>query len=177
MENFSWLSEEKLGFYLKELFGVDFIRDRKIPNSNTLFRPDYRNDTLGLIVEFDGPRHYTEAKIVFRDKDKIELYKSLGYRVIRIPDFVQWSTETIKNLFGINFPVNKVYQHGFWYEKALLPCDYCTIGAMRFFHEIENDFLFAKEEIVRSLLLKVDELENPLLVFPTIELYNKYKNT
>ena len=41
-----------------------------MPKSSLNTRPDYRNDELMLIVEFDGEKHYTDPNVIYRDEQK-----------------------------------------------------------------------------------------------------------
>ena len=50
-----------------------WIRNKTIPNSTRRFRPDFRNDELKLIIEFNGYQHYTKSKEIINDKNKKEL--------------------------------------------------------------------------------------------------------
>lgn len=91
-----------LNEYLKVIFPNvnDWVHDKVIPNSNLKRRPDYRSETLKLIVEFDGLNHYTDPVVIKRDEESIDLYTRLGYKVVRIPYFVQLSNSAVKKLFG-----------------------------------------------------------------------------
>lgn len=65
-------------------------------------RPDYRSETLKLIVEFDGTPHYTEPKVIRADMENTKFYESFGYKVVRIPFFIQLSNAAVKELFGVD---------------------------------------------------------------------------
>lgn len=64
-------------------------------------RPDYRCEELKLIVEFDGIPHYQKPDVILRDKDNQIIYESFGYKVVRIPYFIQLTNEVIFKMFGI----------------------------------------------------------------------------
>lgn len=63
--------------------------------------PDYRCDELKLIIEFDGLTHYDNYNVIRKDKEKDKLIAALGYKLIRIPYFIQLTNEVIKILFGV----------------------------------------------------------------------------
>lgn len=88
--------------YLSAIFPetCDWIHNQRIPNSERLFRPDYRSKTLNLIVEFDGLQHYTRPDIILKDDEKTNFYQNQGYKVVRIPYFIQLTNKVIKQLFG-----------------------------------------------------------------------------
>lgn len=100
--------------YLKAIFPNidDWIHDEPISkeevrklNSNITprkFRPDYRSNKLMLIVEFDGMPHYMQPNTIKSDEEKNKYYSSLGYKVVRIPFFIQLSKEAIKVLFDVD---------------------------------------------------------------------------
>ena len=65
-------------------------------------RPDYRSESLKLIIEFDGLQHYTKPDVIENDVNKNELYQNFGYKVVRIPYFIQLSNKAVKTLFGVD---------------------------------------------------------------------------
>ncbi len=156
-----------MGEYLKIVFpNHEFIHNKKVPNSGINRRPDYRNDELKLIVEFDGYRHYISSSKVLSEDLKTKTYTKMGYKVVRIPYFVQMSNQVIKTLFDVDVDIPQVYPHGFIDSQALLPADYCYLGIMKFIQDLDN-FDFIKEEIVASLKNKVKDLQNKFLVLPS----------
>ena len=93
--------------YLKVIFpqADDWIHDKaigKVNDTNYKSRPDYRSEKLKLIIEFDGLQHYTKPDIIEKDLRTTELYKSFGYKVVRIPYFIQLSKKAVKTLFDVD---------------------------------------------------------------------------
>lgn len=94
--------------YLKVIFPdvSDWVHDKPFPYSNkgrkTRRRPDYRSDTLKLIIEFDGLQHYTNPQNILNDQEAKKFYESYGYKVVRIPYFIQLSNNAVKILFGVD---------------------------------------------------------------------------
>jgi len=83
----------------------DWIHDKSIKEINGLkcnYRPDYRSESLKLIVEFDGIFHYKNPQYFYEDPMKTRLFESGGYKVVRIPFFVQLTNQAVSELFGIN---------------------------------------------------------------------------
>ena len=164
--NQNYLTEKELGKILKHIFSNHpFIHNKQVPNSNIKTRPDYRNDILKLIVEFDGYHHYSTTKTIIRDELKDNTYKKMGYTIIRIPYFVQISKLIISNLFNIKTNFIQTYPHGFIDLKAMLPADYCELGIKHFENDIKN-FYYIKNEIIFSLKNKIKEHKNIKLVLP-----------
>ena len=93
--------------YLKVIFPKidDWIHDKALGMVNgTLYRsrPDYRSEKLKIIIEFDGLPHYTKPDIIEKDLKTTALYKTLGYKVVRIPYFIQLTNKAVKTLFDVD---------------------------------------------------------------------------
>lgn len=128
MDN-AYLTEDKLEHYLSQIFpGTIWERNKIVPDSGIKSRPDFRCDELKLIVEFDGYQHFTSSKVQQGDYLKDAVYEEMGYRVIRIPYFIQLSSRMISYLFGVDCDVPQVYPHGFIDSKVVYPCDYNIPG-------------------------------------------------
>lgn len=97
--------------YLKVIFPKtnDWKYNEKIPKAEVpteigyrKFTPDYRSKSLKIIVEFDGIPHY---KYYNEDNEetneKQQYYFSLGYKVVRIPYFIQLTTKVVSQLFNL----------------------------------------------------------------------------
>ncbi len=169
----AFLTEKKLIDYLRLIFPNEiWTSNRKIPGSSINSRPDYYNDKLKIIIEFDGDStanlkgHYSNAETILKDYKKDKVYKEIGLKVIRIPYFVQMSIDSIHDLFGIEgIKVEQVYPHGFWNKDAKLPVDYNELGISRF----ENDLIrlpSIRNDIIDSLKTKITEFGNIDLVLP-----------
>lgn len=96
-----------LEIYLKEIFPEtdDWIRRKKgvVLNGTTLSSiPDYRSESLKMIVEFDGVQHYTMPDVMRRDEHNTQNYINAGYEVVRIPYFIQLSKSAVKELFNVD---------------------------------------------------------------------------
>lgn len=96
--------------YLKVIFPDtdDWINNRIIPNlydstgKKRRTRPDWRSESLRLIIEFDGLQHYTNPDNIIKDENNTALYESVGYKVVRIPYFIQLTNKAVKQLFGVD---------------------------------------------------------------------------
>ena len=167
------LTEDRLYEALKEIFKVDFIRDKQVPESGLNKRPDFRNDKLKLIVEFNGDRHYSNNKIQKSDNEKFIRYTEMGYKVVAVPYFVQLSSDIIKLLFDIDIKWTQQYPHGFIDEKAMLPADYNYYGVQRFKYDLKK-FNIISDNIIKSLETKIKLLgeDNVLPYQMTISDFN-----
>jgi hypothetical protein len=163
-----YLTEQGLGEVLEKIFPqYEFIHNKVVPSCNFKFRPDYRSEELGLIVEFDGYQHYTKSKVIMSDYEKDYLWSEiLGYKVIRVPYFVQICNKLLEYEFGIQTNFNQVYDHGFIDSKACLPADFCEAGYRRFLEDLDR-FFYAREDILLSLNQKVEQRNEPYTVVPS----------
>lgn len=165
MENF--LTESSLKDYLNLIYpNSEWVHDKQFIKGRKV-RPDYRSEDLKIIVEFDGYNHYTSASRILSDIENTKLYESLGYKVIRIPYFIQMSSIVIKCLFNVEINIEQTFSHGFISNASsdLLPCDFNSLGIKRFENDLER-FSYIKEDIVLSLKNKVSKLNDKRLVLP-----------
>lgn len=163
--NNNFLNEKLLGLYVKYIFeeklGYEVIHNKKLPNIKELYRPDYRIEKIKLIIEFDGYQHFTNNKNIITDQIKDELYEKLGYRVIRIPYFIQLSHDVLERLFNdyilddIVIDLHKIrskYPQGFIDDKCVLPCEFTELGFKLFNKYI--DLFDVREDVYSSLKIK-----------------------
>lgn len=164
----SYLTEAGLGVILSEVFpAFEFVHDKSVPGSNnTRWRPDYRCEKIKLIVEFDGDSHYSKAARIISDCEKDSEYKRLGYKIIRIPYFIQMSSDVLVHVFGISQPFTQKYPQGFIDPKAMLPADFCELGVKKFVDDLST-FFFHKKEVIDSLIQKIAVKKNINLVLPS----------
>jgi hypothetical protein len=92
--------EEYLKVIFPEIPTKEWIHDKTIEGSNRRSRPDYRCESLKLIIEFDGVQHYQQPDRIRRDYENQRFYEELGYKVVRIPYFIQLSNKVVKSMFG-----------------------------------------------------------------------------
>ncbi len=150
-------------------------------------QPDFILDAHRTIIEIDGQNyrvgHYTSAKTCIDDLEKDEKYKELGWKVIRIPAYIQLDKEMIKHLFGIDYSEDlypMCHQHGFLHEQISLPADFCNLGLARFYKEMDawpdvvKDKILdtLKERIVRFQKQGYDYQSARLMVVPEDFKYN-----
>ena len=130
-----YLTEESLGYHLKKIYNADFIHNKPFIGR---FKPDYRNDDLKLIIEFDGDRHYTSAMVILRDMLKDKQEEELGYKVVRWPYFIQMTNETAKLLLGVRYNSEQTYPYGFIDEKCICPAEFCSLGIEKFINDMKK---------------------------------------
>ena len=92
--------------YLEVLFPEthDWIcnqRMQEVPGfEDSRLQPDFRSESLKLIIEVDGLPHYRNPTKLRSDLSKKERYEGAGYRVVRIPYFIQLTKDAVRKLFG-----------------------------------------------------------------------------
>lgn len=97
--------EEYLAVIFPDVSADEWIHDKAFGIHGNIkygIRPDYRCDKKRLIVEFDGLPHYNNPDTILRDKSNQKVYEDNGYKVVRIPYFIQLTNEVVKQLFGVN---------------------------------------------------------------------------
>ena len=149
--------------YLKAIFPEtnDWIHDKAIDtiivNGKVCrFRPDYRSESLKLIVEIDGLPHYQNPIVILKDKEKTKLYEEFGYKVVRIPYFIQLTNSTVKEMFGVDveeqlFPENVP---SISYKDFCTPAFLCDAGVKR----MAEEFMKYPEQL--EINIKHLEIEN-----------------
>jgi len=92
-----------LELYLKVIFPNidDWILNKSCKEWEKKVRPDYRSESLKLIIEFDGLQHYNNIEKIIDDIEKTKYYEKLGYKVVRIPYFIQLTNKVVEDLFGV----------------------------------------------------------------------------
>ena len=113
-----------LDTYLKVIFPntKDWIHDKRVPNCIKNTRPDYRSESLKLIIEFNGLDHYTKPNIILKDIEKEKMYKDMGYKVVQIPFFIQLTNQAVEKMFG-GIVKEQLFDGN---VPSLLICDKCT---------------------------------------------------
>ena len=132
-----------LDTYLRVIFPNidDWIYDKQIPDlyyngKLKRIRPDYRSEKLKLVVEFDGLPHYQNPDIILKDIEKEKIYKSNGYRVIRIPYFIQLTNSVVYRMFGVKvditlFEYNDKINTSLGVNTRATPAYLCPLGIKR----------------------------------------------
>lgn len=122
----------------------DWIHDKPlgeiINGKKCMKRPDYRSESLRLIVEFDGLLHYQKPTSVISDQQNSILYQSVGYTVVRIPYFIQLTKTNVEKLFGIRCDVELFPENvcSLCVENENTPAFLCIEGIKRMAREFRK---------------------------------------
>ena len=147
--------------YLEVIFpNVDWIANKQFGMHNGKMhkiKPDYRSDILKLVIEFDGKYHYSNPINIKKDIEKDRIYDSAGYKVIRIPYFIQLTNKVVKQLFNVDVK-DDLFPEGIEsmsIEEKNTPAFMCPMGVKR----MANDFLKFPEQYEAnvSALKKVND--------------------
>lgn len=132
----------------------------------SLRRPDARSEQLKLIIEIDGLPHYQNPDIIIRDDISTKFYEDYGYKVVRIPYFIQLSNEAVEQLFNVRvnttlFDDNFTSLHP---ELRNTPAYLCPLGIERMkliFQQFPKQYKMNKqflEQLNQPLLTGIDYL-------------------
>ena len=151
--------------YLKVIFPDtnDWIHDKSFAEHNGQkykIRPDYRSDSLKLIVEFDGLPHYGNPDLIEKDIKNQRVYEENGYKVVRIPYFIQLSNDVVEKLFGVKVkePLFDAKIPSLGINGRHSPAYLCPAGIRRMAKEFLN---YPEQYQVNLKALK--ESNNPIL--------------
>lgn len=139
-----------LNHYLADIFEIEtygsWIHNKSIPKL-TRKRPDYRNEYLRLLLEFDGLPHYTNPDIIKSDMESFKYYKSIGYNLIRVPYFIQLTPDVIYQLFSpyVEISLDKLCKYqclnnkiSFDIHNRNTPAYMCSLGVERCRYELQS---------------------------------------
>lgn len=136
------LNRTGLEEYLAVIFpGKEFIHDQAFGGDDkrlSRHRPDYRNDELKLIIEFDGLPHYQRPQKIVDDETTTKLYQEAGYKVVRIPYFIQLTKQAVFKLFGVDVQ-QELFDGTFpSFNDRCSPANLCPLGLERMAKEFLN---------------------------------------
>lgn len=135
-----------LNEYLKVIFPDidDWVHDKAlgltVNNKVCRKRPDYRSEKLKMIVEFDGIQHYTMPDRIKNDVLSTKFYESLGYKVVRIPYFIQLTNKAVKYFFNVDVkePLFNENIHSMDKNDRNTPAFLCGAGVLRMIEEFKH---------------------------------------
>ena len=143
-----------LNEYLKVIFPDvdDWVHDKAFPNMR--IRPDYRSDTLKLIVEFDGLPHFTSRDTYLKDIEKTKKYESEGYKVVRIPLYINLTTKVINTMFDLKLTQPFFDKDISPFNENFQPNCFCLSGLNR----MAKDFLSISPEQIQTMMNSIKYL-------------------
>ena len=103
-----YLTQQKLLEVFKNIFN-EIDTEVKVPN--TRYRWDILIKDINTIVEFDGYGHYCKSSTIMNDIRKDKIANNLKYKIVRIPYFVQLTTQTFQYYFNKCVNINQSYHN------------------------------------------------------------------
>ncbi len=163
-----YLLEDSLGIYLKILYPTaNWMHDVRFKHYR--FRPDYQSSTINMAVEFDEPRHYKDPTAIIKDREKRQIVIDQQYRHVVVPYWLQLYPLVIETLFGLSNAVDcsNDFPNGFISKTCPLPSCFCGGGLERFVQQMKTLPTSIKEQVIASLVNKVNVLGDWQRVVPS----------
>lgn len=153
-----YLDQAKLESALREIVGETAWRGREVRAEPRRFRWDMVFERGGVLiaVEFDGDEHYRQSLKIKADREKDELARTNGLKVVRFPYWVQLTTETLRHYFDLEGTVVQDFAHGFITTK-IFPASFCELGLVRFKSELDSLPPSVRGAVLDSLRARTDE--------------------
>ena len=155
-----YLTEEIMKNILNEIFKGATEKSKESPDSNELYERTWSSsietNNEKLVINYDDYEHYCNAVLIKTDNEEEEIAKELGYKVIRIPYWIQLDSITVKHYFGVESDIKTEYLHGFG-NTSVFPASFCEKGIERFSQELKMLPGEIKYEIIMSLREKIKE--------------------
>jgi hypothetical protein len=146
-----YLTQQKLAIALVQFFADDWLgHELKHPKSRRRWDMSIRTQTGIHVIEYDGDEHYCNSLKVKADREKDRLALEMGWKVIRIPYWVQLDSETFSFYFASKAIIEQNFPHGFITTKTF-PASFCELGVLRFQHELSCLPERVRQDVIRSL--------------------------
>jgi len=147
-----YLVQKKLEHFLKDIVGeANWMgRELRVPDSRRRWDMAYQLDGQTTVVEFDGDAHYWDSLKIKADIEKDAVAKRLGFKVVRVPYWVQLTDETALHYFGFRVRIEQDFAHGFIATK-IFPASFSELGVDRFGRELSALPQDVRKAVVCSL--------------------------
>ncbi len=175
--------------YLEAIYpGIEFeyqssIKKNELPENTEPKRYvcDAISKDLHLVVEFDGLNHYNDTQICLNDIKRDEWFKSLNYRTIRIPYWIQLSKDVIETLFDIVVTQEFCQLDYSFYDPEhnrvnfnILPGNMCELGRRRFIREFNNFNLETRLQVYNDIMKCIGAVDYDQLLSQAILPHDVY---
>lgn len=132
--------EEYLSVIFPEVETESWVHDKKVEGCKSNIRPDYQCEKLRLIIEFDGLQHYQKPDRIKKDYENQKIYEDMGYKVVRIPYFIQLTNEVVAQMFGrtVDVPLFDPSIPSMGIKGVNTPAYCCPAGLVRMAREFKN---------------------------------------
>jgi len=146
-----YLTQSKLEEVLQEIVGDAWLgAELVVPGTRRRWDMAFSHNGCTTIVEYDGDEHYCNTLKIKADLEKDRAAAGMGYRVVRIPYWVQLTKDTLHHYFGFDAEIEQDFPHGFITTK-IFPASFCPLGIRRFLREIEALPAGVRDSVLASL--------------------------
>ena len=147
-----YLVQRKLELALREIVGIERWKGTEVILSGSRRRWDmsFEGSSGLVVVEFDGDEHYRNTLKIKTDEGKDAFARAHGIQVVRIPYWIQLTTETLQHYCSLDAEIHQDFPHGF-IETKVFPASYCELGLRRFQRELESLPLSVRDAVLSSL--------------------------
>jgi hypothetical protein len=187
------MNERKL-VQLCEIFWPDFEWsgqhrfDYDPGNRRKYYKVDCCSPVRKTVWEYEGPEHYQNVWKLKRDKERKEWFTGQSWTFLRWPYFCQLTRDVARHFFGDDYSEEKYSEaillvYGVTEERGILapgfhstrhtPANFVSRGSDRFLEELEKLPASFKHQVVHSLNLYLDEVEDPYLVIHESEAFRE----
>jgi len=152
-----YLTEKKLAQALREIVGASWGGSQlTVPGSKRRWDMWFRDGDRTVVVEYDGDEHYRNTLKIKADNEKDAVARDRGFKVVRVPYWVQLDTVMLKHWFGIDAVIQQDFAHGFISTK-IFPASFCAMGIARFERELASLPEPVKAAVIKSLRDRAEE--------------------
>ena len=148
-------------------------------NKRRFYQTDCASEKMKVIWEYEGPAHYENVWKLKRDEERAEYFRSIGYKFLRWPYWLQLTKDVAKHYFGKSFNEDKylkaikvvykvdkpefVLSPGL-HESKNTPANYVANGVRRFMKELNELPISAKAQLAEGLRRYIDDVGDKYLV-------------
>lgn len=160
-----YLVQSKLATALCAIVGDANWRGHEVrlPVGRRRWDMSYAIDGQVTVVEFDGDEHYRNTLKIKADEEKDAIAAVHGLQVVRVPYWVQLTTDTLAHYFGLSATIGQSFPHGFIITK-MFPASFCALGVARFMRELSEIPPAVRVAVLQSLQARVAEHGTPYVV-------------
>lgn len=108
-------------------------------------------------MEFDGIKHYQNFDKALSDISRTEYLEGLGYKIVRIPFWIQLSKDYVKYAFDVEVESLCELKYSFFdsgtedFGLSVSPVSFNVFGAIRFKKELEALPLKCRSDVIMDL--------------------------
>lgn len=148
-------------------------------NRRKYYKVDILSETRNLVWEYEGPDHYNNVWKLRRDEQRRDYFEGLGMTFLRWPYYCQLTRDIARYFFKEDYSEERYLKairlvYGVDTESGILapgfhttkhtPANFVAGGERRFLRELDEFPLSLKHQVVHSLKLYLQAVDDPYLV-------------